>query len=336
MYNIKQVPEDFIVKEINNLQFKESGKYCYYTLIKKSYTTQRAIEKSAKLLKTDSKLIGFSGTKDKNALTYQTISVKGASPCRNLESDDLKLIYIGRGEEQISLGDHISNAFIITLRNIKDIKIKESKYFPNYFDEQRFSKNNVKIGLAILKKDYKLATSLILESNDEYDIKSYLKSHLNDYVGSIKRIPFKIQKFFIGSVQSYIFNETLNELFSTHNPRMIKYSQGYFLFLEDYNIESQNIPLVGFGTEFDDERIKNIVEKKLTDLKLTKRDFIIRSHPDLSSEGDQRKIIAKIENLLVGKLEKDELNKGKKKLQFMFNLPKGSYATIAIKQLILD
>ena len=38
MYKIKQIPEDFVVKEIKKLKFKDKGSYSYYLLKKRDYT----------------------------------------------------------------------------------------------------------------------------------------------------------------------------------------------------------------------------------------------------------------------------------------------------------
>jgi len=47
-----------------------------------------------------------------------------------------------------------------------------------------------------------------------------------------------------------------------------------------------------------------------------------------------RKMFVKINNLEIGKLEDDDLNNGMKKVKIKFSLPKGSYATIAVKAMI--
>ena len=74
MYKIKQIPEDFIVKEINDIILNNDGKYSYFLLKKKNYNTLNAIKAIAKKLKINEKDIGFAGNKDKEAVTKQTIS----------------------------------------------------------------------------------------------------------------------------------------------------------------------------------------------------------------------------------------------------------------------
>ena len=328
MYTIKQIPEDFIVKELSNVEVKNSGEYSYFTLIKRNYTTQRAIEAVSKELRVPQKKIGFAGTKDKYAVTYQTISVKGNFN-KNLKLKDIELIYLGKGDEPISLGDLYGNAFTITVRNIDDKEINPIEKVPNYFDEQRFSKTNVQVGMAIIKKNFKEAVNLILESNDEYRMKEYLEKHTNDYVGAIKKIPFKIQRLIINSVQSYIFNQEILEILKGNKCKEVKYSQGTFLFPENYEgIENKELEIVGFDSETNDSN-----KKILEELGIKKRDFIIRSMPDLTSEGTKRKMLVDVNNMVIEKTEDDELNQNKKKRIINFTLHKGSYATIVIKAL---
>ena len=159
MYNIKQVPEDFIVKEVNDITFGDTGKYAYFILKKKNYNTIKAIETIASSLRISPKNIGFAGNKDKNAVTEQLISIKnGKKDFEKISLNGIGLKYLGNGDEEICLGGLKSNEFHITIRNLEDAEIKkiENKaknnriFMPNYFGTQRFSKNNHLVGKAII------------------------------------------------------------------------------------------------------------------------------------------------------------------------------------------
>ena len=75
MYKIKQIPEDFVVREISGIRPSEHGKYTYFLLKKRNYTTQRAVKAIADALHIPEKRFGFAGNKDKNAITEQLCSV---------------------------------------------------------------------------------------------------------------------------------------------------------------------------------------------------------------------------------------------------------------------
>ena len=114
---IKQKPEDFIVREILDLEIKE-GPYSYYKLWKKDMDQMKAIEIVSKLTRTKSKLINFAGTKDKRAITEQYISIPNGKKIDYI-GEDIKIKYIGKGKERISLGQLEANEFEITVREVK-------------------------------------------------------------------------------------------------------------------------------------------------------------------------------------------------------------------------
>ena len=343
MYKIKQIPGDFIVKEITDIKLKDNGNYTYFILKKRNYTTERAVSAIAYYLKTDRKNIGYAGSKDKNAITEQFISIKGQIKKENINLKDIELIYKGKGDERISLGDLKGNEFIITVRNLNEKEIKlTSIQIPNYFDEQRFSKNNVEIGRSILKKDFKKAVNLILENysennvNFERDVKEHILRLPNDFIGAIKKVPKKIRMMYVHAFQSLIFNKTVSELIisETKDYKKISYSNGFFVF-PNKDLNNIKIPIIGFGTEFKDDKLRDTSSALLKKEGITLRDFIVRGMPELASEGNERNMLVKAEKLSI-KTEDDELNKSKKKCIISFTLPKGSYATIVIKNIFSD
>lgn len=342
MYIIKQIPEDFLVKEVNDIKLDQNGNYSYFILKKKDYTTERAVSAIADYLKIDRKKIGYAGSKDKKALTEQMISIQRFNKTKNIKLKDIEFIYRGKGNERISLGDLKGNKFIIAVRNLdkKEIKINsKTQSIPNYFDEQRFSKNNYLIGKSILKKDFKKAVDLILEDSSEKtsgfeeDVKEHISRFPNDFIGAIKKIPKKTRMMYVHAFQSLIFNKTVSELImsETEDYKKVNYSQGFFVFPKN-KIKNIKLPIVGFGTEFKDNKSREISLKHLKEEGIILRDFIVREMPEISSEGDERDMFVKVKKLTI-KTKDDELNKNKKKCIISFILPKGSYATIVIKKI---
>jgi tRNA pseudouridine13 synthase len=340
MCKIKQVPEDFIVKEISEPEIKENGKYTYFTLKKTNYTTEKAVSTIAKYLNIERKRIGYAGSKDKNALTEQVISIMSSIKKQDISLKDIELKYIGKGNERINLGNLKENRFIITVRNLDNINlnIKETLRIPNYFDEQRFSENNAQIGKAIIKKDFKKAVDLILgdnlkQSGFEKDVKEHILKKPNDFVGAIKKVPKKIRMMYVHAFQSLIFNETVAEIIkkNTDDYKIVNYSNGQLIFPNN-EMQNQKIPLIGFGIEFKNKQIEEISLILMEKHKISLRDFIIRTMPELSFEGDCRNMFINAENIKT-KTEDDELNKDKKKCIISFALQKGSYATIVIKKI---
>lgn len=329
MYKIKQIPEDFIVKEVNELNLNDKGQYAYFLLKKTNYNTMRAIDIISDKLRVNKKNIGFSGNKDKNAITEQIISIQnGSKAMENILLKDIELKYIGKGNDKLFLGNLKGNEFIITIRNLtnKDIKKFKDKIenneilMPNYFGIQRFSSSNHLIGKAIVKKDFKEAVKLILETNSDSNeqIQQHLGKRPNDFVVALKKIPFRLLKLYVHAYQSYIFNKTLEKSIKNNKLK---------------NNLDEKIPIIGFGTEIDDKEIEIIINKILKKEKIGFRDFIIRQIPELSSEGDERNVFITVKDFKIIKQEKDELNKNKEKLIVEFSLPKGTYATVLVDYL---
>ena len=324
MYKIKQLPEDFIVNEISKINAQENGQYAYYLLKKTSHTTIDALQILSKKFKIPLKNFGFAGNKDRNAITEQLISIyNGNKTMEGIKLKDIELKYLGNGSKEIYLGGLKGNEFVIAIRNLEkdDIssikeKIKGNQILmPNYFGEQRFSNNNSIIGKSIIKKDFKKAINLVLESNSDCNekIKTHLQKQKNDFIGALKIIPFKLLKLYVHSYQSYLFNKTLEQ------------------YLETINIK---IPIVGFSTELNNHSTEKLIKKIFKEEKITSRDFIVRAIPELSSEGAEREIFVKINDFKIIKIEKDELNESKEKIIVSFSLPKGCYATVLIDFLL--
>lgn len=283
---IKQIPEDFIVKEIFNLKL-EPGKYLYYKLTKKNWNTLDIIQELQKRLKT--KDIGYAGIKDRNALTIQYISTPKKI---DFKIKDVEFEYLGNGKERIYLGSLEGNEFIITIRDL-ETRLKALKEIINYFGEQRFSEKNALIGKLLVKKQFKEAC---------YELNLNVEN--NDSVKSLRSLGLKKLKFYIHAYQSELWNQLAKKS------------------------KKKIVPIIGFLTEGND------YDSILKQEGITKKDFIIRSIPEISSEGSERELIIKINNFKTLEYSNDELNPHKKKQIITFTLQKGSYATVVIKNLI--
>jgi tRNA pseudouridine13 synthase len=329
MYKIKQLPEDFLVMETPSFDIKEKGDYTYFLLEKRNYNTEHIIGELSEQFRIARKFFGFAGNKDKNAITKQYVSVKGK--VHDFEKRDYAIKVVGYGDLPISLGDLKGNRFEIVVRYIESLP-KKTDFAINYFDEQRFGKANVDIGFSLLKNDFKKAASLI----DIEDVKRYLELNKTDFLGAIKKAPFKTIQMYIHAAQSFLWNDAACEYVKIKSKKYFscEYSHGVFVFPEK-KIENIRIPLLSFDTEFEDKKIEEIYSAILKKHGLSLRDFIIRSFPDITPPGAERDLILEVKNLVFGKLEKDELNENMKKCKVSFELGKGSYATIVIRKMFL-
>lgn len=322
MYKLKQKPEDFIVEEIPKLELGE-GSFSYFLLEKKNWTTNDAVKKIAEKLNIREKYINVAGNKDKDAITRQYISIYKVNPERivNLRIMDIKLKFVGLGKERFRLGQLKGNKFKITVRNLDSKKDLKIKFIENYYDEQRFGMKNAEIGYALLKKDFAKACSL-----------AGLKVYGNDYIGALRKKGKRVLRFYVNSYQSLLFNKTvsvyLRSLYRKYS--VVKTSYGDLIF-SDENAENEKVPVVGFLTELN-SKFKDIYERILKDEGISLQDFLIKSFPEISSEGVERDLVKNVYGFKY-KYEKDEMNKKKFKAVLEFTLEPGSYATLVVKKL---
>ena len=325
MYQIKQLPEDFIVKEISGINLENNGQYSYFILKKANHTTVGALEILSKKFRIPLKHFGFAGNKDKNAVTEQKISVfRGSKSFENVGFNNIELKYLGSGKNPISLGGLEGNEFIITIRNLDDNHIKKIKILqnkklkiPNLYGPQRFSKNNHLVGKAIIKRDFKKAAGFILENSGiiEDKIQNYLTKNKNNYIEALRLIPLKTRRLFVHSYQSFLFNKIVEK------------------FLKSDKLKNIKIQVIGFGFELGNiknPQLKNILKKILEEEKINPRDFIINQMPELTSEGDFRDLFFNMKFKIL-EIGKDELNQNKQKIIINFSLPKSCYATVALE-----
>jgi len=322
MYKIKQKHRDFYVEEIPNYHLAP-GPYAYFWLEKKGLNTLEAVKLIARQLGISHKKIGYAGNKDKKAVTKQVCSAYSIKKEQldKIKPNKIKIKYIGQNSKPVSLGDLKGNLFKITVRNLTEKQIKKIKPIQkiiNFFDEQRFSTDNIEIGQSMVKGNFQKTTELLLKNNlVKNKIKNHLEKNPCDFVGAVKKVDKKLLMLFIHAYQAKLWNETVQKILQAKPLPKVK-----------------SVPIIGFGFEIKNPQIKKITASILKKEKLSPRDFIIRQIPDLSAEGTERDIFAKIKDFKILEKAPDELNKNRKKIKISFSLPKGSYGTMVVKTLL--
>jgi len=171
---IKEKPEDFIVKEIIDLDKKKEGEtFRYFLMKKRNINTINAIKIIARKLHISKRKIYFAGEKDKNTLSEQYIAIRNFNEFKDeYNFGNVYLKYVGSYDEPLRISDIKYNYFRITIRELsneeinifnKNVEIFDRYYF-NYFDDQRFGNrgNNYIIGKYIIKRDYENAIKVFL------------------------------------------------------------------------------------------------------------------------------------------------------------------------------
>jgi tRNA pseudouridine13 synthase len=169
---LRTISEDFMVEEIPpERKGGTSGPYLICRLIKKNWELQHAVKEIAKRLGISHRRIGWAGTKDRNAVTTQWISLYNVTPeaVSALRIRDISLEITGSANEALSLGDLQGNRFDIVIRDPDPVDLPERVRsitetvrtgVPNYFGIQRFGAIRPvthRVGEWILRGNYEQA-----------------------------------------------------------------------------------------------------------------------------------------------------------------------------------
>lgn len=325
---IRKKIEDFIVKEIPLYEPVDEGEHLYVNITKEGLTTKEVQNKLASVLSLRQEDIGFAGMKDKNARTTQTFSIKTEKIDKEPLEDILEKIreqipviinWAKFHKNKLRIGHLLGNKFSIRITDLESIDesynrarkiIEELKKngLPNFFGPQRFGfeGKNVQRGLAIIKGGLvireKWKRRLLISSYQSYLCNLYLVNRLkagkfNDIMkGDIAK------KYETGGMFEVKDAETEQK---RYNEQEISFTAPIY--------GSKMWNATGPSGEFE--------EKILSDVGLTLEDF-----NRVKTKGTRRLGRLLIPDIDV-KLEENSLIVN-------FYLPKGSYATIVLREIM--
>lgn len=158
---IRQTPSDFCVTENLAIEFSGDGEHDYLWIEKTGANTQWVARQLARHAKARSADVGFSGMKDRHAVTQQWFSLprRGEGTDWNaFACEGVEILEVTRHQRKLKRGAHRSNSFRIALRAAStspDVQAVESRLdeisrngVPNYFGPQRFGNNASNLQLA--------------------------------------------------------------------------------------------------------------------------------------------------------------------------------------------
>lgn len=222
---LKSVAEDFFVDEQLSFEPVGEGEHLFLRVEKVGLTTNELIQHVARDFDLKPRDIGYSGLKDKNAVTRQWLSLylPGREPGDVETGTGYVIVDMARHNRKLRPGTHRSNRFKILIRDVTSVdesfyrqldSIKKSG-MANYFGTQRFGSNsdNVQRALRVFSHAGK---SRNLNRTRKSLYLSALRSELFNRILS-KRIeqgiweePLEGDVFMLAGSQS-IFHETVDE-----------------------------------------------------------------------------------------------------------------------------
>jgi len=208
--------EDFVVEEIALDQSYEGGRFLIVEVEKTDWDTHHLDLDDPRQLKISQKRISWAGTKDKNAVTRQRMSISGLDEDELSRSSlpDVKIRALGRSNRAVALGDLRGNRFSIRIREI-DLEEDEASRrleavtgeiraqggLPNYFGVQRFGEVRPVthlVGEALVRGDPEMAamTYLALPFPGEPETTRSARERLladRDFGQALKEYPLRLR-----------------------------------------------------------------------------------------------------------------------------------------------
>lgn len=191
-------------------------------------------------------------------------------------------------------------------------------------------------------------------------VKGVRGSNEADFLSAFSVLPKNLQKLFVHAYQSYLFNLVLSHRLKQNLPLNEALVGDVVCFRNEFGladihkdrmeritedkIEGINrlikrgrafvtAPLFGYETEFAENVEGEIERKVLEDEGVELKDFYIEKIPEISSKGTRRPVLVPVQVKLSDEgVSDDDMNPGRNKVKLKFFLPKGSYATVVLRE----
>jgi len=182
----------------------------------------------------------------------------------------------------------------------------------------------------------------------------HLAKRSDDYVGALRRLPLRVLKLFIQAYQSYLFNRVLSSRIEwAGNLRALVdgdrlqplNGEGFSFTVTKSSISEAKamlnsgrafliLPVLGFNSLRFEGSYKPIVKDILEEEGVKLEDFKVSLFPDLRFPGSFRRASVLIKGLVIDEAQPDEVNEGCLKVRISYELERGAYATIFLRELI--
>lgn len=188
----KVEPQDFVVTELMALTFSHEGEHVWCWIKKTGQNTDWVAKALAKHFEVPIKSIGYAGKKDRQAVTYQWMSVhlpgKALPDSTQVNLHGVEILKTVRHSKKLQKGQLEGNRFELVLTALEVDKTQFEERFesikkgvPNYFGAQRFGREYGNLAAAD-------------------------KLFLNPR----KRVPRHLKGLYLSAARSWMFNEVLS------------------------------------------------------------------------------------------------------------------------------
>ncbi len=327
--DIKSRPEDFVVDEIlsNGTRVSqlesgwtgfENGQFLWVAVEKRMRNTMDVAQDIARKLGLTLKRVNYGGIKDRVSVSYQVFSLnlradpdKAVSKINDVEG--IHVLAYSWFNRWIKSSDMLGNWFSLVVRDCNS-EVRDLSEFPNFFGEQRFGSvknNSADVGMYLVKDDYNSAVENYFGRPFEGDAKSFVLKNK------------RIFKFMVHAFQSKLFNEELElrlkdgEMDVLEGEYMCGANEFGFPELESEGSSFVVSELIGWKLRSPNKYKLYLMDKYGVDPSGFK---------ELDVKGGWRTLTAPIIGL--------DSRKDGSDWYLHFSIPRGSYATVALRYLL--
>jgi tRNA pseudouridine13 synthase len=179
---------------------------------------------------------------------------------------------------------------------------------------------------------------------DRYDmVVRYLRKNPQDFLGAFLRTEPRWRGLQVFAYQSWLWNEGvkqyLRDVVGVARLVSIRYQAGTLLFPRELDrdlvvlLREKTFPLLAPGSRFTDPRVEKAALSVLEREGQTLADLRVKDTPQIHFDAEERPLLVHPGKLVIGEARKDELNRGRLRVNLAFTLPPGAYATLVVKRL---
>ena len=171
----------------------------------------------------------------------------------------------------------------------------------------------------------------------------WLRLHPDDHRGAILRTEPRWRALQIFAYQSWLWNEGvksyLRAVVGVPHLASIRYQAGTLLFPRELDaaqarlLRDRTFPLLAPATRFDDPAVERAALSVLGREDQALADLAVPGTPEIHFEPEERPLLVFPGRLAMGEAKRDELNRGRLRVNVAFTLPPGAYATLVVKRL---
>src|SRR5438105_9096024 len=171
-----------------------------------------------------------------------------------------------------------------------------------------------------------------------------LREDPRDFKGAFLHIDRRLRAMALFELQSYVWNEGVKRYLGARVPSSemigIRYQAGALTMPRSLPRElrdelwARTFPLLAPDSTFDDSRIETAALGALKSQGLQLSDLRVPETPQLFFKHEERPLFVVPGKLRVNEPRRDELNRGRLKVNLSFTLPPGAYATLVVRRVL--